>query len=50
MSEHSSKEEDAGLAQEEPPERCRRKRSGLPANLTIHYSLLDYFVRGVSEL
>jgi hypothetical protein len=27
-----------------------RRRSGLPANLTIHYSLLDYFVKGVSEL
>ncbi len=46
----TGKEEYAGLAQEEPPGRCQRRRSGLPANLTIHHSLLDYFVKGVSEL
>ncbi len=33
----TGKEEDAGLAQEEPPGRCWRRRSGLPANLTMGF-------------
>ncbi len=33
----TGKEEDAELAQEEPPGRCRRRRSGNPANLTMAF-------------
>ncbi len=46
----TGKEEDAGLAQEESAGRCRRRRSVLSAHMSIHYNLLDYFGRGVSEL
>jgi hypothetical protein len=33
----TGKEQDAGLAQEEPPWSCWRRRSGLPANLTTAF-------------
>ncbi len=35
----TGKEEDAGLAQEEPPGRCWRRRSGLPTHLIQPFGL-----------